>query len=1492
FATNGSMFASDGAAISIHSSKAGVSGGGFLALGQLVSFTNRSSLVMQDVRAKQYGGGFLAAFGSVIFGGMSEMTVVDGHASTLDGGGFVSARQLRVDGGSTIRLRNVSAGRVGGGFAIRKSRARVRGHSRVMISDSHADESGGGLYVAILEVSDNAAVSIQNSSAEVAGGGLYVCGCNLTWLSLGAELVVVSKSSFLSIQGTKAQFDGGGLYANGAIVVAGASNVVVSDSHSVRGQGGGLIAKRKVQVVDGSMLRFRHVSAGDLGGAFGIVVADAESVLVANESGLSIDGATAGTNAGGFYIGSASSNAVVTGYSKLVLSDSHAQKGSGGGFITSRLQVTDHATVLIHNCWASGTGVFGGGFQAVHPYHEILETVLVANSSVLSMRASKATAGGGFLSAGKVLVTDASKLEASECHAREGGGFSASALQVTGRSSVSIENATATSDYGGFRSEKGVVVSDGSTISLRGTMAGRNAGGFGVFGPLVLAGRSQISVRNSFARTGCCGGFFANQRLPDRLPAVQVTGGSAIHIDNAKARLNAGGFLAEGGAVKVGDGSQIRIQNSATAANGGGFTVANNGLSVVNGSAIRIRTATAGQNAGGFGARNLQVTSRSMIHIKRAQASLNGGGFFVQDQALVTGHSEVVVSNSRAIEGHGGGLSASRLYLTQNSTVDVRTTSAGQQGGGVSACGCFPNSASDVVLVADGSSLSVWNATAASDGGGLSAGGQVVITGWSTVAASYCHATSRNGGGVAAVTLLLNDSSVVSIQKTTAGQFGGGLYTEGSTVVGAASTLTISNSSAELHGGGVYAASQPLAPSGAFPGNLVLDGGMLIISDSRVKGLGAAAFVQNRLLVGSGSGLNVHHAVGGDLSSVVAAGCMQLSPGATVLLEDVVGGHGLDLRNADCSSACANRTFEVASGASLTASGHLRSGLLALQTCPVEVVHLSHMHLLSWSSPVLSSYTRPHQVVVTDVSIGYKPPLHDALILAARDEFTVDSLDVSCKDCGHGVAFNASRSELRALSTPSLVCPMAASVTKGMLQRCACANHQTTRRAYADREVVMLQDMMHTCTFCKPHTSFINGTCRKCAPYNAWSDGKSDSCHFLPRDSTQFGALFAASASCVFLAFVFYQILHAPLVIVDAKSQRIPHPLRKAGRPFPDWMEQRSFAMSLQGPIVDLPQLLSRQLYRQLCYRVKGTGLQWLDFSPQNAKAVRIFSIESSKVEVQDVHVPYDCAAAIGALHAAELTRLMLALCAALFLAVLLPVAVQVAFMSGNGMMHVLVTAGYCALPVCLAALILHPGVAWLIDQRCHRTPFAKLLDEYRRRIHFDPHPGPDATHPSKQGLMVLTLWELWGHFEPFILDRNMHFVVNNMVRPLTRDKQVSFVSLWGGRQVDYFVSHSWGTSFAHFVRSIHCHALSREGQRWMDVSYWICSFANNQWDIEAELGETIMDSAFARTLRGDIKGVAMVLDHEVQPLTRACASKGKVCWALRALPIPEIRKM
>ena len=40
-----------------------------------------------------------------------------------------------------------------------------------------------------------------------------------------------------------------------------------------------------------------------------------------------------------------------------------------------------------------------------------------------------------------------------------------------------------------------------------------------------------------------------------------------------------------------------------------------------------------------------------------------------------------------------------------------------------------------------------------------------------------------------------------------------------------------------------------------------------------------------------------------------------------------------------------------------------------------------------------------------------------------------------------------------------------------------------------------------------------------------------------------------------------------------------------------------------------------------------------------------------------------------------------------------------------------------------------------------------------------------------------------------FILERNMHFVVANIVTPLTQSREVSFVTLWGGRRVKYFVS-------------------------------------------------------------------------------------------------------
>ena len=52
---------------------------------------------------------------------------------------------------------------------------------------------------------------------------------------------------------------------------------------------------------------------------------------------------------------------------------------------------------------------------------------------------------------------------------------------------------------------------------------------------------------------------------------------------------------------------------------------------------------------------------------------------------------------------------------------------------------------------------------------------------------------------------------------------------------------------------------------------------------------------------------------------------------------------------------------------------------------------------------------------------------------------------------------------------------------------------------------------------------------------------------------------------------------------------------------------------------------------------------------------------------------------------------------------------------------------------------------------------------------------------------------------------------------------------------------------------------------------------ANNQWNIGADLGNDPMESAFARTLTAGIKGVAMVLDQEVQPLTSDSTKFGHI---------------
>ncbi|CAK9008684.1 Putative outer membrane protein PmpB [Durusdinium trenchii] len=614
----------------------------------------------------------------------------------------------------------------------------------------------------------------------------------------------------------------------------------------------------------------------------------------------------------------------------------------------------------------------------------------------------------------------------------------------------------------------------------------------------------------------------------------------------------------------------------------------------------------------------------------------------------------------------------------------------------------------------------------------------------STVNISNGQAVFGDGGGFQAVSedgagfdveegLKISNGSTLIILNATAGRFGGGFYA-GNKVAISNSTVTIQYAAAAVKGGGFYAQgdvtfadASTFAMSDTSAGDgggfwvhtvLTIDNGSMRVANSTAERTGTAGRVDGMVSLSSQSSLDIHQAKGDRNSSALVASCLQLHSDSNFVLEGIIGGHGVDLQNNGCSSLCTNMTFQVATGAALHATGGLSSGLLSVKTCSSEVVRLSGIHLQSWNSSLLT--TRPSYVVVDNVSIHFEP-VDKLQILAAQDLYSS--------------VRNALTEETRGRQQGS----------NGLTPRCECRDYQIfgiNRRYDGKRHFYFQDDICHPCEF-----------------YRAWSDGERGMCQRLPRERQERAVLFTGAAAMVILAFIVFEILEAPLVILDARSD-LEDPSEVTTK--------RMFTVVVQGPITSLPKSISRLVHQRVRYRAKGTGLQWLDFDPQKPQAIKVCGMARKKLLLQDVQVPFDCASCRGSLRATETYYLFTMLFALVFLLAMLPTSIKVAVM------------------------------------------------------------------------------------------------------PLTQSKGVSFVTLWGGRQVDYFVSHSWDTSFSHFVHSIRCHALSKEGPTsWIDAAYWICSFANNQWNIAAELADDPMDSAFAQALRGGIKGVAMVLDHEVRPLTR-----------------------
>lgn len=178
------------------------------------------------------------------------------------------------------------------------------------------------------------------------------------------------------------------------------------------------------------------------------------------------------------------------------------------------------------------------------------------------------------------------------------------------------------------------------------------------------------------------------------------------------------------------------------------------------------------------------------------------------------------------------------------------------------------------------------------------------------------------------------------------------------------------------------------------------------------------------------------------------------------------------------------------------------------------------------------------------------------------------------------------------------------------------------------------------------------------------------------------------------------------------------------------------------------------------------------------------------------------------------------------------------------------------------------------------RTCLRKDIKSFRRELlHKNPQPVRCPRGPSR-ALQAGQLCQFLDYFAGYIgPSRTMYYICHNIILPITRRYKLSYAELAGPTETAWFVSHYWGTSFSHFASTICKHAqealMSQTGcesvSKWQYLSYWICSFSNNQWDVEEEVGQSWEESSFYLAMRSvGTKGTVMVFDELALPLTRS----------------------
>lgn len=172
------------------------------------------------------------------------------------------------------------------------------------------------------------------------------------------------------------------------------------------------------------------------------------------------------------------------------------------------------------------------------------------------------------------------------------------------------------------------------------------------------------------------------------------------------------------------------------------------------------------------------------------------------------------------------------------------------------------------------------------------------------------------------------------------------------------------------------------------------------------------------------------------------------------------------------------------------------------------------------------------------------------------------------------------------------------------------------------------------------------------------------------------------------------------------------------------------------------------------------------------------------------------------------------------------------------------------------------------------RTPVARRLQDFREKLRRNNPWARAVPRGPQRAVDAGHLCDFYEFFQDMIRHRNMYYIASTLLLPLTKPERLSYAELAGPKTVQWFVSHYWGMATRDFVSSLRKHAAGAclDGQDWRSVTFWICTFSNNQWKVTDELGTGgPMDSSFNLALQSPTcRGTAMVLDHTIMPFQRS----------------------